>query len=39
VPVIYCYLDDLAAWAKRGFSAKPAPLPPLAPRVAIDPTK
>jgi len=38
VPVIYCYLDDLAAWAKRGFSAKPAPLP-LVPRVAIDPTK
>jgi HAE1 family hydrophobic/amphiphilic exporter-1 len=25
VPVIYCYLDDLAAWAKRRFGAKPAP--------------
>jgi len=25
VPVIYCYLDDLAAWAKRRFGAKAAP--------------
>ena len=24
VPVIYCYLDDLAAWAKRRFGAKRA---------------
>ena len=24
VPVIYCYLDDLAVWAKRRFGAKPA---------------
>jgi len=23
VPVIYCYLDDLAAWAKRGFKRRP----------------
>jgi hydrophobic/amphiphilic exporter-1 (mainly G- bacteria), HAE1 family len=23
VPVVYCYLDDLAAWAKRKFGAKP----------------
>jgi HAE1 family hydrophobic/amphiphilic exporter-1 len=27
VPVIYCYLDDLGAWAKRRFgSTKPAPV-------------
>ena len=24
VPVIYCYLDDLAVWAKRRFGARPA---------------
>jgi HAE1 family hydrophobic/amphiphilic exporter-1 len=24
VPVIYCYLDNLAAWGKRRFGAKPA---------------
>jgi hydrophobic/amphiphilic exporter-1 (mainly G- bacteria), HAE1 family len=24
VPVIYCWLDDLAAWARRRFAAKPA---------------
>jgi hydrophobic/amphiphilic exporter-1 (mainly G- bacteria), HAE1 family len=24
VPVIYSYLDDLAAWAKRRFGATPA---------------
>jgi hydrophobic/amphiphilic exporter-1 (mainly G- bacteria), HAE1 family len=24
VPVIYCYLDDLAAWARRRFGAAPA---------------
>jgi hydrophobic/amphiphilic exporter-1 (mainly G- bacteria), HAE1 family len=24
VPVIYCYLDDLAAWAKRRFTGRPA---------------
>jgi hydrophobic/amphiphilic exporter-1 (mainly G- bacteria), HAE1 family len=24
VPVVYCYLDDLAAWAKRKFGAKPS---------------
>ena len=24
VPVIYCYLDDLAAWAKRRFASKKA---------------
>ena len=28
VPVIYCYLDDLAAWAKRRWSGKGvAPVP------------
>jgi len=31
VPVIYCYLDDLAAWAKRHFGAKPAPAGAAAP--------
>jgi hydrophobic/amphiphilic exporter-1 (mainly G- bacteria), HAE1 family len=25
VPVVYCYLDDLAAWAQRKFGAKPGP--------------
>ena len=25
VPVIYCYLDDLAQWARRRFGAKPRP--------------
>ncbi|MES2228616.1 MAG: efflux RND transporter permease subunit [Pseudomonadota bacterium] len=35
VPVIYCYLDDLAAWAKRRFGAPPpAPLAGDAPAVA-----
>jgi len=30
VPVIYCYLDDLSAWAKRGFKRrKPAAAAPL----------
>jgi hydrophobic/amphiphilic exporter-1 (mainly G- bacteria), HAE1 family len=24
VPVVYCYMDDLAAWAKRKFGPKPA---------------
>ncbi|CAN5504209.1 nodulation protein NolG [soil metagenome] len=28
VPVIYCYLDDLAAWGKRRFGAKPVPIRP-----------
>ncbi len=28
VPVVYCYLDDLAAWAKRKFGAKPKPTSP-----------
>ena len=37
VPVIYCYLDDLAAWAKRRFGAQRrrrwrAMLRPLPPR-------
>jgi hydrophobic/amphiphilic exporter-1 (mainly G- bacteria), HAE1 family len=26
VPVVYCYLDDLAVWAKRKFGAKPSPV-------------
>ena len=28
VPVIYCYLDDLAAWAKRRFGRSRVPAPP-----------
>ena len=35
VPVVYCYLDDLAAWAKRKFGARPAGQRPAAP--AIEP--
>jgi len=27
VPVIYCYLDDLAAWGKRHFTSAPAHVP------------
>ncbi|HWH83600.1 MAG TPA: efflux RND transporter permease subunit [Burkholderiaceae bacterium] len=31
VPVIYCYLDDLAAWARRRWNGTPAaPTPPVA---------
>ena len=26
VPVVYCYLDDLATWAKRKFGGKPQPV-------------
>lgn len=25
VPVVYCYLDDLAGWLKRRFIKAPAP--------------
>jgi HAE1 family hydrophobic/amphiphilic exporter-1 len=25
VPVVYCWLDNLAAWARRRFTKKPAP--------------
>jgi HAE1 family hydrophobic/amphiphilic exporter-1 len=32
VPVIYCYLDDLATWAKRRWAGAPA-------RLAAEPTK
>ncbi|MES3012910.1 MAG: efflux RND transporter permease subunit, partial [Pseudomonadota bacterium] len=32
VPVIYCYLDDLAVWAKRRWTGAPA-------RLAAEPTK
>jgi HAE1 family hydrophobic/amphiphilic exporter-1 len=28
VPVIYCYLDDLAAWARRGFRGRATKMPP-----------
>jgi HAE1 family hydrophobic/amphiphilic exporter-1 len=27
VPVIYCYLDDLAVWARKRFGAKRAAIP------------
>ena len=30
VPVIYCYLDGLAAWAKRRFTGRRAPVPAVA---------
>ncbi|MBL8362461.1 MAG: efflux RND transporter permease subunit [Rubrivivax sp.] len=26
VPVVYCYLDDLAAWARRRFGSRPPPV-------------
>jgi len=28
VPVVYCYLDDLACWLKRRFHRAPPDLPP-----------
>ena len=31
VPVVYCYLDDLADWLLRLLRGKPAPTPPAAP--------
>jgi HAE1 family hydrophobic/amphiphilic exporter-1 len=31
VPVIYCYLDDLAAWAKRRWSGRPPAAPAVIP--------
>ena len=38
VPVIYCYLDDLAEWARRRFGRKPTPVvahdPAIAPTAA-----
>jgi len=41
VPVIYCYLDDLATWAKRRWAGKAAPAtdPAIAPPVAPLPAK
>jgi len=39
VPVTYCYLDDLAQWFKRKFTARAPegqPLPPSPPRVHAD---
>jgi len=38
VPVIYCYLDDLAVWAKRRWAGKPRPAPADA-AIAITPKK
>jgi HAE1 family hydrophobic/amphiphilic exporter-1 len=38
VPVIYCYLDDLAAWAKRRFGSA-APVPRAVPGPAARPSK
>ena len=29
VPVVYCYLDDLACWAKRKWTGGPRPMAPL----------
>ena len=38
VPVVYCYLDDLAAWARRRFGkSPPAPVTPVAPATAVTP--
>ena len=40
VPVVYCWLDDLAAWGKRRFRGKaalPAPMPPAIPAVEASP--
>ncbi len=39
VPVIYCYLDDLAVWAKRRFGAKPRPRSSADPAVGTIPAK
>ncbi len=39
VPVIYCYLDDLAVWAMRRFGAKPGRGSPLDPAAPAAPTK
>ena len=39
VPVIYCYLDDLAQWARRRFGKKPTPVTALDPVIAPAPAK
>ena len=39
VPVIYCYLDDLAVWAKRRFGGKPARTGTLDPAAGAPSTK
>jgi HAE1 family hydrophobic/amphiphilic exporter-1 len=39
VPVIYCYLDDLAVWAKRRFGVRPSPGSPAGPAVGTIPAK
>jgi HAE1 family hydrophobic/amphiphilic exporter-1 len=31
VPVVYCYMDDLAAWCKRRFSPASKPEPKASP--------
>ncbi|HSV61304.1 MAG TPA: efflux RND transporter permease subunit [Variovorax sp.] len=33
VPVVYCYMDDLARWARRRFAGKPAATLPAPPRI------
>jgi hydrophobic/amphiphilic exporter-1 (mainly G- bacteria), HAE1 family len=39
VPVIYCYLDDLAVWAKRRLGVKPSPVSPVDPLIVATPAK
>lgn len=33
VPVVYCYMDDLANWARRRWSGSPKPLPMTPPKI------
>ena len=39
VPVIYCYLDDLAGWAKRRWRGRSAPPAQAEPRLTPSATK
>jgi len=39
VPVIYCYLDDLAAWAKRRWHGRRPPATQAAPGLTPSATK
>ncbi|AMM23489.1 efflux RND transporter permease subunit [Variovorax sp. PAMC 28711] len=33
VPVVYCYMDDLATWARRRWNGSPTPLPTTPPKI------
>lgn len=37
VPVVYCYLDDLAAWARRKFRGTPTPPTPAGGGASVEP--